>query len=169
MKTKKRKKKKKPGKQGDENEEESKVRACAIVHVYIHMYNWSIIVYSIITYWIDVCFFVLISQRSPEHQGDHRVGREKWTIFLRVRRVLYATNQVTARTWSSKSTSSCTSTSQKDVDTCIHTSSSRFFFSKLILICYETDVDVVSCKGILSFCMTRKWPIRWNYRYLYKL
>lgn len=55
MKTKKRKKKKKPGKQGDENEEESKVRACAIVHdsyVYIHMYtgNWSIIVYSIITY-----------------------------------------------------------------------------------------------------------------------
>lgn len=50
MKTKKRKKKKKPGKQGDENEEESKVRACAIVHVYIHMYNWLIIVYSIITY-----------------------------------------------------------------------------------------------------------------------
>lgn len=50
MKTKKRKKKKKTGKQGDENEEESKVRACAIVHVYIHMYNWSIIVYSIITY-----------------------------------------------------------------------------------------------------------------------
>lgn len=50
MKTKKRKKKKKPGKQGDENEEESKVRACAIVHVYKHMYNWSIIVYSIITY-----------------------------------------------------------------------------------------------------------------------
>lgn len=36
MKTKKRKKKKKPGKQGDENEEESKVRACAIVHVYIY-------------------------------------------------------------------------------------------------------------------------------------
>lgn len=67
MKTKKRKKKKKPGKQGDENEEESKVRACAIVHVYKHMYNWSIIVYSMITYW---CMFLCLDQpKKPRTSG----------------------------------------------------------------------------------------------------
>lgn len=69
MKTKKRKKKKKPGKQGDENEEESKVRACAIVHVYIHMYNWSIIVYSIITYWIDYVFMSWSAKEAQNIRG----------------------------------------------------------------------------------------------------